>query len=129
MILWAKSESALYLRNIALAHLLFLAEKLELKNPLILIRIGAEQLDQRERSEYPSLALELMSSGVAEFLLLTELCDSIPERGELNNTWKEKEKELHTCCNTWNGRTIRKSSVKFSLPELIYSLSKRYSFQ
>ena len=79
-------------------------------------------------TSYPSLALELMSSGVAEFWLLTELCDSIPERGELN-TWKEKEKELHTSCNTLNGRTIRKSSVKFSLPELIYSLSKRYSFQ
>ena len=31
-------------------------------------------------TSYPSLALELMSSGVAEFLLLTELCDSIPEQ-------------------------------------------------
>lgn len=52
-------------------------------------------------TSYPSLALELMSSVVAEFWLLTELCDSIPERGELNNTWKEKRKRRNKINTLW----------------------------
>lgn len=73
--------------QVTLPFLTYYTLKCYALRPIGVLHFSPTWLNQHLVGKVTSLALEFMSSGVAEFWLLTELCDSIPERGENQSSW------------------------------------------